>query len=116
MEGEAAFARNIKSHGENQLGHIRPPLYQRIGDSSLKHIGHTLGAGYLMRQGSGRTLASGSSHLAYPYADSFTHVARRELKPLISPFRLASGVVKTRPTIEVVKIGADELAVLHANA
>jgi hypothetical protein len=28
---EPAFARNIKSHGENQLGHVRRPLDQRIG-------------------------------------------------------------------------------------
>ena len=110
---EAAFARNIKSHGENQLGHVRRLLEQRIGHSSLKYIGHTLGSGYLMRQSSGRTLAHRSSHLAHPHADPFAHVARRELKPLVSPVRLASRVVKTRLTVQVVEIGADELAILR---
>ena len=86
---EPAFVRNIKRHGENQLGHVRRPLDQRIGHSSLKYIGHTLGSVYLMRQSSGRTLACGSSHFAHPHADPFAHVARRELKPLVSPVRLA---------------------------
>src|SRR6516225_1963724 len=61
---EAAFACSIKSHGENQLGHIRPLVHQRICDSSLKFVGHTLGSRYLMRQSSGRTLPCGPSHLA----------------------------------------------------
>jgi hypothetical protein len=69
-----------------------------------------------MRQNSWRTLACGSSHLAYPYTDPFAHVARRKLKPLVSPIRLASEVVEKRLTIQTVKISADELAVLHANA
>src|SRR5262249_28328794 len=58
----------------------------------------------------------GSTHFAHPYADPFAHVARRKLKPLVSPIRLPSGVVETRLTIEAVKIRADELAVFHANA
>src|SRR6516165_8907964 len=69
-----------------------------------------------MRQNSGRTLPYGSSHLAYPYADAFAHVARRELKPLVSPIRLAGGVMETRLAIQVVQIGTDELAVFHADA
>ena len=96
---EPAFVRNIKSNGEDQLGHVRLLLDQRIGHSSFEHIGHTLGSGYLMRQSSGRTLARGSSHFAHPHADPFAHVARRELKPLVSPVRLASRVVKTRLTV-----------------
>src|SRR5262249_9555031 len=113
---EPAFARNIKSHSENQLRHVRLLLDQRIGHSSLEYIGHPLGSGYLMRQSSGRTLACGSSHFAHPHADPVPHVALRELKPLVSPVRLASGVVKTRLPVQTVKIGADKLAILHANA
>ncbi len=83
---------------------------------ALKYIGYTLGAGYLMRQNSGRTLACGSSHFAHPDTDSFTHVARRELKPLISPISSTSGIVEARLTIQAIEIGADELAILHGNA
>src|SRR5262249_13240461 len=100
---EAAFARNIKSHSQNQLGHARRPLHQWIDHSSLKYVGHALRAGYLMRQCGGRTLTFRSRHLPYPYADPFAHIARLELKPLVSPIRLASGIVETRLAIQAVK-------------
>ena len=76
------------------------PSHQRIDHMALKYVGYALGAGYLMRQNSGRTLACGSSHLAHPYADSLAHVARRELKPLESPISLTSGVVEARFTVQ----------------
>jgi hypothetical protein len=71
---EGAFARHIKSYCEGQVRHSRHPLHQRIRHTPLKYIGHALGAGYLMRQNSGRTLACGSSHLAHPYADTLAQL------------------------------------------
>jgi hypothetical protein len=69
---------------------------------------------YLMCQNGRRTIACGSSHLAQPYTDTVTRTARRELKPLVNPIRLTSEAVETMFTIQVIKIGADELAILHA--
>src|SRR5262245_66409154 len=97
------------------MRHARRALHQ-IGHASLEYIRHALSTGHLMGQNSGRTLASGSTHFAHPYADPFGHVARRKLKPLVSPIRLPSGVVATRLTIAAVTIPADVLAVFPAYA
>ena len=92
------------------------PLHQRIGHAALKNVGHALAAGHLMSKDSGRTLAHGPIHFARPYGDAIAHAARHELKPEVSPIGFMQRVVEARLAIEAVEIGADELAVLHANA
>ncbi|MGA8001302.1 MAG: hypothetical protein WCA05_06605 [Pseudolabrys sp.] len=69
-----------------------------------------------MGEDGGRTLACGPTHFARPYRDAVAHTARRELETEVSPIGFPQRVVEAGLTIEAVEIGADELAVLHADA
>src|SRR5215471_14447764 len=111
---ETAPCRNVESHGEDQVCHAWSALHQQIGRSLLECVRHALAASRLMCQNRGRTFIFGSAHLAPPNANAFAHTPRRELEPLVSPVRLASGIVETRLAIQAIQIGADDLAVLHA--
>ena len=92
------------------------PLHQRIGHPRLKIIRHAPAAGNLVREDGRRTLALGPVHFAHPYADAVTHAARRGLEPAVGPIGFMEGVMEPRLAVETVEIGADELAVLHADA
>src|SRR5262249_35435356 len=63
-----------------------------------------------------RTLVLGSDHLPTPHSDAVAHAARRELEPKIRPIGCGRGVVEAWLAVEAVEIGADELAVFHADA
>jgi hypothetical protein len=75
-----------------------------------------LAAGQLMGKDIGRTLAHGPTNFARPDRDAVAHAARHELEPKVIPIRFTQRVMEARLTIEAVEIGANELAVLHANA
>ena len=96
--------------------HAGWPPHRRIGHIALKNIGQTLTAGRLMSEDGGRTLARGPTHFACPHRNAVAHAARHELEPQVSPIGLTQRVVEVRLTVEVVEVGANELAVLHANA
>ena len=63
-----------------------------------------------------RTLAFRAAHFAPPDADSFTQTARRVFETQVVPVRCTQRVVEPRLTVKAIEMGADELAVLHANA
>jgi hypothetical protein len=96
--------------------HAGRPPHQRIGYAVLKNVRHALRAGYLMSKDRGRTFTFGATHFAPPYADSFTQTARRVFEPQVIPVGCTERIVESRLTVEAIEIGADELAVLHANA
>src|SRR5262245_66695191 len=95
------------------MRHQRRSLQHRIGHTGLEKIGHSLAARDLMGEDRRRSLARRSAHLAYPYASAFAHVPRDGFDAAVGPVRLA-GRMKARRTVEVLEIGADPLAVLHA--
>ena len=106
----------IESHSEDQVCHTARPPHQRIGYTVLKNVCHAVCAGHLMSKDGGRTLAFGATHFAPPHAYSFTQTARRVFETQVIPVGCTERVVEPRLIIKAIEIGADELAVLHANA
>src|SRR5262249_37298335 len=78
--------------------------------------GHALAARGLVRERSRRTLSLGSMHFPHPHADAFAHAARAGLEPAIGPIRFKQRVLEFGFAVEFVEIGADDLAILHADA
>src|SRR5262245_36665193 len=96
--------------------HAGFPLHQRVGYPRLKMIGHAQTTGNLVRENGRRALGLGAMHFAHPYRDAVTHAARRGLKPPVGPIGCMERVMEPRLCVETNEIGADELAVLHADA
>src|SRR5262245_18150296 len=69
-----------------------------------------------MGKSSWRTLVLGPGHFPTPDGNAVAHAARREFQPKIRPVECSRHIVKARPSIEAVEIGADELAVFDADA
>jgi len=68
-----------------------------------------------MGESSWGALVLGPGHFPTPYGDAVAHAARRKFQPKIRPIRCVRRIVKAWPTTEAVEIGADELAVFHAD-
>src|SRR5262249_26607444 len=63
-----------------------------------------------------RTVVLRPGHFAAPDRDAVAHATGCELEPKIRPVGCAGRVMEARLAVEAVEIGADELAVFHANA
>jgi hypothetical protein len=83
---------------------------------ALKNVRHALAAGYLMGEDGGRTLVRAASHFARPHRNAVAHAARSKLEPKVGPIMVTQRLVKPWLVVEVVEIGTDKLAILHANA
>src|SRR6266568_3595721 len=98
------------------MRHGRWPLRQWRGHLALKQVRHALAAGGLVAESGRGTFALGSPHLTHPNRDSIAQAARSGLEPATGPIRIRCRAMQARLAVEAVKIGADELAVLHADA
>jgi hypothetical protein len=63
-----------------------------------------------------RSLVLRSIHLTNPNGYALAETARCSLKPPICPIRITHRIVEAGLVVEVVKVGADDLTVLHSNA
>src|SRR6266702_6123090 len=113
---EAAGPGEVERHRENQMRHGRWPLRQWRGHLALKQVRHALAAGGLVAESGRGTFALGSPHLTHPNRDSIAQAARSGLEPAMGPIRIRCRAMQAGLAVEAVKISADELAVLHADA
>src|SRR4051794_40942 len=96
------------------MSHGRRPLQQWARHLHLEQVRKTLRACGLVRERGGRALAYGPAHLARPDGNAVARAARSGLEPGALPIAILR--MKARLAAEAVQVGADELAVLHADA